>query len=506
MAFRPILGQLLAGVPRTPVVTDLTPDQAEQLLADGRAAEALFAAEMGLTRRPGDPGLTSLRQRALAALSAMDPRFAALQLDAVVNPDRPSAHFELGHAYVLLQRWRDAERCFASAAVLEPGSAEAHASLGLVALNLGQEKDAERHARRALAIDDAQVVASQTLSQLLDARGEHEAARRQLDRAYARQALFDLAVPDAALRVLVLATAGVGNVPYKTIMPPARYSRLVWYMEHARPEETPDPGRYDLVFNAIGDADRAEPSLAAVEAFVGACPKPVLNRPGPVMRTRRDRLGERLRGIQDVVVPRTVRLGEAAIAARGLRALAEAHGFCGTLLARPAGLHGGQGMRLVASPAALGDVRIGPGDHYLIQYLDYRSDDGLFRKYRMLFVGGRPFAYHLAISDHWLVHHDTAGMDDRPERRAEEARFLADPGAVLSERGLAAVTAMGEALELDYCGADFALLPDGRILVFEANATMLAHFEDRDGPYAYKNAHVAAIADAFQALLRARAG
>jgi Flp pilus assembly protein TadD len=487
-------------------VTDLTPDEAELLLAGGRAAEALFAAEIGLARRPGDAVLQSLHQRAMAALSAMDPRFAALQLDAVVNGERPSPHLELGHAYVLRQQWADAERCFARAAALDPNSAEAHASLGLVALNRGQDEAAERRSRRALAIDDAQVVASQTLAHLLEARGEHEAARRQLDRAYARQALYDLAVPDAALRVLVLATVGAGNVPYKAIMPPARYSRLVWYMEHARTEETPDPGRYDLVFNTIGDADLAEPSLAAVEAFVGACPKTVLNRPGPVMRTRRDRLGELLGGLQDVVVPRTVRLGEAEIAARGLRALAEDLGFDGQILLRPAGLHGGQGMVLVDGPGALDGATPGPGDHYVIQYQDYRSADGLFRKYRMLFVGGRAFAYHQAISEHWLVHHDTAGMGDRPERRAEEARFLADPSAELGERGMAAITAIGRALDLDYCGADFALLPDGRILVFEANATMLAHFEDPEGPYAYKNAYVEAIAEAFQALLKARSG
>jgi len=486
-------------------VTYLTPDEAELLLARGRAAEALFAAELGLARRPGDPRLQSLHQRAMAALAAMDPRFAALQLDAVVNGERSSAHLELGHAYVELQQWADAERCFARAAALDPASAEAHASLGLVALNLGQTEAAERHSRRALAIDDAQVVASQTLAHLLEARGEHEAARRQLDRAYARQALFDLAVPDAVLRVLVLATAGAGNVPYKTIMPPARYSRLVWYMEHARPEETPDPARYDLVFNTIGDADLAEPSLAAVEAFVGGCPRPVLNRPGAVMRTRRDRLGDLLGGVEDVVVPKTVRLGAGDIAARGLRALAEAYGFDGPMLVRPAGLHGGQGMVRFDGPEALDGPEPAPGDHYMIQYLDYRSADGLFRKYRMLFVDGRPFAYHQAISGHWLVHHDTAGMDHDAERRAEEARFLADPAAMLGERGMAAIAAVGQALDLDYCGADFALLADGRILVFEANATMLAHFEDPAGLYAHKNTYVAAIADAFQALLQARA-
>jgi Flp pilus assembly protein TadD len=479
-------------------------EDAEAWLKAGRVGEALMAAEMALAQRPGDLGLLSLRQRALTAIGAMDQAFAALQLDAAVNAERPAAHLELGHAYVAREAWPDAQRCFGRALALDPRSAEAHASLGLAYLQAGMAEAAERHSRAALDLDAAHVVASQTLASLLEGRGETAAAQAQLGRAYARQALFEQAVRDPVLRVLVLATATSGNVPYKTIMPPARYSRLVWYMEHARPEEEPDPDRYDVVFNTIGDADLAEASLAAVERFLARCPKPVLNRPGPVMRTRRDRTAALLGGLDGVVVPRTVRVSGEAVARDGLKALAEAHGFRAPLLARPAGLHGGQGLVRAETLEALE----GPaaGDHYLIDYVDYRSADGLYRKYRVLFVGGEPFAYHQAISDHWLVHHDTAGMGDHPQRRIEEARFLDEPGAIIGRSGSRAIERIGRALELEYCGVDFSVLADGRVLVFEANATMLAHREDAASLYAYKNPYVDAIASAFQALLRARAG
>jgi hypothetical protein len=121
-------------------------------------------------------------------------------------------------------------------------------------------------------------------------------------------------------------------------------------------------------------------------------------------------------------------------------------------------------------------------------------------------VGGEPFAYHQAISRHWLVHHDTAGMGDHPERRAEEARFLSEPRAIIGQVAVEAIARIGRALELEYCGVDFSVLADGRVLVFEANATMLAHREDPAGLYAYKNPYVDAIAGAFQALLKTRAG
>ena len=45
------------------------------------------------------------------------------------------------------------------------------------------------------------------------------------------------------------------------------------------------------------------------------------------------------------------------------------------------------------------------------------------------------------------------------------------------------------------------LMPDGRLLVFEANPTMLVHPEIIDGPLAHKNAYVRSIYDAFEGLL-----
>ncbi|MEI9892237.1 MAG: hypothetical protein WDN45_18855 [Caulobacteraceae bacterium] len=484
----------------------MTLGDVEGLLEAGRVAEALMAAEMALARQPGDSRLMAVRDRALAAISAMDPAFAALQLDAAVNADKPTAHLELGHAHVARAQWADAERCFLKALALDPGSVEAHASLGLIFLNTGAAEAAERHARAALDLDGAHVVASQTLASLLEARGEAEAARAQLARAYGRQALFEQAVANPILRVLVLATVTAGNVPYKTIMPPARYSRLIWYMEHARPEEEPESSRYDVVFNTIGDADLAEPSLETVRRFLARCDRPVLNLPDRVMRTRRDRIPALLGGLEGVAAPRTVRVSGEDVARQGLKALAEAHGFSAPLLARPAGLHGGQGLVRAETLEALDAQPAAPVDHYLIDFIDYRSPDGLYRKYRMLFVGGEPFAYHQAISDHWLVHHDTAGMGDRAERRAEETRFLENPRAIIGDVASQAIARIGRALDLDYCGVDFSVLSDGRVLVFEANATMLAHRENPAGLYGHKNPYVDAIAGAFQALLMQRAG
>jgi glutathione synthase/RimK-type ligase-like ATP-grasp enzyme len=63
-----------------------------------------------------------------------------------------------------------------------------------------------------------------------------------------------------------------------------------------------------------------------------------------------------------------------------------------------------------------------------------------------------------------------------------------------------ALAAIGRRLGLDYGGIDFGLLPDGRIVVFEANATMLVHPEHAPA-LAYRNDAVAAIQAAFETML-----
>lgn len=139
---------------------------------------------------------------------------------------------------------------------------------------------------------------------------------------------------------------------------------------------------------------------------------------------------------------------------------------------------------------------------YVTAFHDYASNDRLYRKYRVIYIDRKPYPYHLAISLHWLVHYFSADMEAHPWKRAEELRFLEDPRAALGERAFAVIEAIGQRMDLDYCGIDFTLLPDGRVLLFEANATMLVHPEDETSVLARKNPYVGRIFTAFGELVR----
>ena len=80
--------------------------------------------------------------------------------------------------------------------------------------------------------------------------------------------------------------------------------------------------------------------------------------------------------------------------------------------------------------------------------------------------------------------------------------FLERPEAVLGPVGMEAIRSIGARMDLDYCGIDFSIMPDRRILVFEANPMMLVHPEAISGPVAHKNESTFRIQSHFEELLR----
>jgi hypothetical protein len=125
------------------------------------------------------------------------------------------------------------------------------------------------------------------------------------------------------------------------------------------------------------------------------------------------------------------------------------------------------------------------------------------RKYRVMFIGGVAYPLHLAISADWKVHYFTAAMAANPDFRREEHRFLDDMPGVLGERAMDALTRIQSMLGLDYAGIDFALAPDGSLLLFEANATMVIIPPDPDPIWDYRRRAVTGALTAARRLIGA---
>jgi hypothetical protein len=260
---------------------------------------------------------------------------------------------------------------------------------------------------------------------------------------------------------------------------------------------------HQLIFNAIGDADLCEPALDAAVRLVARTTAPLINDPRAVLKTGRIGNSLRLGGVPHVVTPKTIAIGRDTLAGPDGAAAIAQHGQVFPLLLRSPGYHTGRNFVLVVNAGELATTAAGlPGDELLvIEYLDARGSDGSARKYRVMMIAGKIYPLHLAISGNWKVHYFTSDMADKPDHRAEEAIFLGDMRTALGDKAMAALQDICEALGLDYAGVDFGVGPNGDLLLFEANATMVIAPLDPDERWAYRRAAIGKILDAVAAMI-----
>jgi hypothetical protein len=310
--------------------------------------------------------------------------------------------------------------------------------------------------------------------------------------------------------LLLLVSARGGNIPTQLWISDRHFAVTAIYADFYAADSPLPP--HALVMNAIGDADLCAPALASAAALLANSTAPVINAPDLVRVTGRRANAQRLGRLPDVIAPRI----EACSAAQ----LRSARNLKYPLLLRRTGFHSGQHFTYVADPAGLeaavtellpggdpaaGGAAGGTEERLLaIEYLDARGADGLARKYRVMFVDGVMYPLHLAISRDWKVHYFTSDMATDLEHREEERRFLENMPVVLGSRAMTALESIRLALGLDYAGVDFALAPDGRVLLFEANATMVVFPPPPDPIWDYRRGALDAVLAAATRMLLAR--
>ncbi len=261
---------------------------------------------------------------------------------------------------------------------------------------------------------------------------------------------------------------------------------------------------------AVSESDAARPVLEGLVGIEGRWPRPIINRASRVLELARERLYHRLAGAPGLSIPPTIAMtGEAlaaAIAAQAFPGDLAGHGL--PVIVRPVGSHAGKALERIDDWAAL-DAYLASAPagtaFYVSPFIDYAGADGFYRKYRIAFFAGRPFLCHMAVSSHWMVHYLNAGMAESAAKRAEEAAAMASFDTGFAHRHAQGLRALHDRLGLDYFAVDCAELPDGSLLIFEADVAMVIHDLDPADLYPYKKPQMHKVFDAFEGFLRAAA-
>ncbi len=319
---------------------------------------------------------------------------------------------------------------------------------------------------------------------------------------------------EPGLRVLALAAAtDMGaNTPIEFLLEDSDIELTTLYVVPGTDLPTPLPD-HDVAMVVASDSEDCRGALADIEAVALQWPRPMLNTPRLVRNLDRDKLHLVLSGLDGVDIPKTVCVGRAQLAeaADPVALLAAAAGDVENdtvaIIARPRGSHAGVGLARLEDRAAVDRyLAERPEQEFFVsRFVDYASEDGLFRKYRVVFVEGRPYACHMAVADRWDIWYLNAGMSESAAKRLEEETFMTTFDIGFARRHQSALTGIADRLGLDYFTIDCAENKRGDLLVFEADNTAVVHNMDSPDLFPYKPPQMRKIFAAFAAMLYRRA-
>ena len=307
----------------------------------------------------------------------------------------------------------------------------------------------------------------------------------------------------ARLRVLMLSVAGdiSANTPLDCLLEDCDIDLVFYYVSPDDPLALPIP-EHDAVYVGIGESDENRAMLSALDTALAHWPKPVINKPRHIPATGREMASRLLQDAPDVLIPPTLQVSRALLQdiAAGSAVLAERCAGCDfPVIVRPVGSQAGRDLEKITHHAALAAylLRVKDEAFFVSRFIDYSGTDGLFRKYRVALIDGRPFACHMGISSDWMIHYVNAGMYEDAQKRSEEAAFMAGFDDFVW-RHRAAMDAIHQRMQLDYVCIDCAETQDGQLLIFEIDHVMVVHAMDPESLFPYKKVHMQKLETAFR--------
>jgi hypothetical protein len=136
---------------------------------------------------------------------------------------------------------------------------------------------------------------------------------------------------------------------------------------------------------------------------------------------------------------------------------------------------------LLPDPAAVHDhlQRCGWREFYAVEFVDLKRKDGFYRQQRAVIVDREIIVSRSSIYREWMVtswRSKPEGIDfyrANPHTIEECNRIVRDPEAHLGAEAMRTLEAIRDRIPLDIFGVDFEVDREGRVVFFEAGASMI---------------------------------
>jgi tetratricopeptide (TPR) repeat protein len=237
----------------------------------------------------------------------------------------------------------------------------------------------------------------------------------------------------------------------------------------------------DFVINNYtnGEVLVSEGNLAAVKELVESFGVPVVNHPAKAVPTVRDMVARLVADLPGVRVPRITRFRAVGKAPEEMiRDIESEYDY--PLITRTLAFQHGDGMNKVDNrEALLGLLSTSdrPEQFFVSEFVDSRGKNESHRKIRAAVVKDEIVLVRVDYDTFWNVHGRKSEERvpfylERPYLLEQEKRICHDPETELGRPAMKALRALRERIPLDVLGIDFEVDPDGRVVFYEANATM----------------------------------
>jgi hypothetical protein len=315
------------------------------------------------------------------------------------------------------------------------------------------------------------------------------------------------AVASPKLRVLALAAQMDigGNTPIEFLLEGSDVELITLYVVPGMPLPNPLPD-HDIAMILAPDDAKSRETLALIDRLAPHWPRPMLNLPKHILGLDRHTLCGLLNPVPGLEIPRTSlisrdRLIDLSLDACCLTDVLDDGAF--PIIVRPIGSHAGMGLEKLGDATAIAAYLESRAEDsfFISRFVDDSSEDGLFRKYRVVLVDGNAYACHMAICDQWKIWYLNADMILNEANRAEEASFMGRFDEAFGERHRVALSEMATRIGVEYCTIDCAETREGKLLIFEADNTAIVHDMDPIDVFPYKAPQMRKIFDAFVAML-----
>jgi glutathione synthase/RimK-type ligase-like ATP-grasp enzyme len=346
------------------------------------------------------------------------------------------------------------------------------------------------------------------LSNAMQSLGQHDLGVSIQAQALALQRVYLLKATrqPAKFRLLILLIAGdiAENTPIDCLLEDMDIDIIFYYLAPDNTLADPIP-EHDVVMVGICDSDENSDAIQALIPVLADWSKPVINKPQYIANTGRKVASLLLQGTAGLLMPPTLRVLRTQLTsvAQGTSQLSDwVKNTNFPIILRPVGSHAGRNLERINDTQAIADYleRVEDSDFFISRFIDYSAADGLFRKFRVVLIDGKPFIAHMATSSHWMIHYVNAGMYDDGKKRAEEAYVMAHFDQFIAHHQKA-LDAIYQRTKLDYVGIDCAETSDGKLLVFEIDHVMVVHDMDPPALFPYKHKTMLKAKNAFRDML-----